>query len=201
MCVCVCVKDVRSQVMNAWTSLGTSWWRSLSKDLSAKIQQARGWGFRLGLDVLVCGGKPGLSAQVSFSERLFKKTVWQVHRPPAHLSQQCLSDSNGDMQWATARSRFQQSEEKKEKKKPLVFPALELAVTEEWITGQTAVLEREWDCVMYVVMWPLCMCAPVYMCVCVVCTCIRACVWVCTPLLQGSGQTVHSCGGTQAKRL
>ena len=38
-------------------------------------------------------------------------------------------------------------------------------------------------------------------CVCVMFACIHGRVWVCTPLLRGSGQTVHSCGGTQAECL
>lgn len=38
-------------------------------------------------------------------------------------------------------------------------------------------------------------------CVCVMFACISGRARVCTPLLRGSGQTVHSCGGTQAEHL
>lgn len=38
-------------------------------------------------------------------------------------------------------------------------------------------------------------------CVCLLLACIHGCVWLCTPLLRGTGQTVHCCGVTKAEHL
>lgn len=38
-------------------------------------------------------------------------------------------------------------------------------------------------------------------CVFLLLACIHGCVWVCTPLLRGTGHTVHCCGATEAEHL
>lgn len=43
-------------------------------------------------------------------------------------------------------------------------------------------------------------CGCVCRCVCLLFACIGGRVWLCTPLLEGAGQTVHSCGGAQAEQ-
>ncbi len=196
---------VRSQGRNTWTSLDPLWcqgqWACGAWDLGL-----------MSVDRLECVWHTQATQMEDlwrenwafqhkwFSERLCR-TVWQVWclSPTSKhsLSYNCTTDIWSYQQLSLKFSG--ETEGRKVQKKRYVFLLLSVL----WLMSgskstPTTGLEKEWDCHMYVSTY-LYVC--VSDCVCVMFACIHGRVCVCTPLLRGSGQTVHSCGGTQAKRL
>lgn len=140
----------------------------------------------------ICGEKTEPFNTSGF-QRGFAEQSDRCNVCPQHfLSDYCITDIWSNQQLSLKFGGA--TEGRKDQKKMHV----ECVVTDEWIKEKTTELEKEWDWHTYTSTY-LYVC--VSDCVCVMFACIHGRVCVCTPLLQGSGQTAHSCGGTQAKRL